>query len=170
MKKPVVSIELLYVKGRSVVGVGAERTIGGEIDGGRRNPRGNLGAASKHELGSFRIGISKEIVSRKLFFQITVDLVANGGRGCRAASREAPDLLETEARVLPRRNEDASVLYNMEDQINLRQDSAEPLILRGYVRLPSRLDIELHIEEAALDVEVSELLHEVSRRAIVFGV
>jgi hypothetical protein len=57
----------------------------------------------------------------------------------------------------------------MEDQINLRQDSAEPFILRGHVRLPSRLDVELHVEEAALDVELAELLYEVSRRAIVLG-
>jgi hypothetical protein len=101
MKKPVVSIKLLHVKGRAIVGVGAERTIGGEIDGGRKPPRGNFGAASKYELGSPRIGISEKIVSRKLFFQIAVDLVANGGRGCRGAPREALDLVETEARVLP---------------------------------------------------------------------
>jgi hypothetical protein len=121
VEKSFVSIELLNVEDRAVVGVRAVRGVGVEIDRHGTRPRGTRCLSVEQNLGPPRIRIANEILAREFLLEVTVDLVAEARGRARTAARETPDLVLFEARIRTRDDGYAGVLDDAEGQNDLRR-------------------------------------------------
>ena len=136
---------LVRLRGVDAVGIEIER---------RGTGAGRAELSRDRLVEALRVGRDEHLAAGELLLEVAVDLAADLLRG----GRSVGELLHVgfaETRIRARGDDDAPLLDDVEDEV-----------VDGVLRGAARLEADLGIEEAVLDVVVAHLLDEVVRRAV----